>query len=323
MNVYFTFDYELFFGPKSGTVQNCIIKPTNELIKIAEKYGVKFVFFVDSGFLLKLQEYKEKYSILEKDYNDIVEQLEYLHKTGHDIQLHVHPHWEDSYFDGKKWVIDTSRYRLHQFAENEIDNIIYRYKKVLTEIVGNKVFAFRAGGWCIQPFAKIKNALKKHNVWLDSTVYRNGVNLSTTHYFDFRGAPKKDNWKFENDPLIEDANGFFTEIPISSQRLSPLFFWKFAITRKIPTKKHKMFGDGIPVGSPSSSILKMLTSYSYSVVSCDGYKSSTLKRAYKNAKKDKQNHFVVIGHPKALSYYAINKIDNFLSKYSEEIRVMS
>ena len=52
MNIYFTFDYELFFGSNSGTIENCIVKPTNELIKIANKYNVKFTFFVDSGFLI-------------------------------------------------------------------------------------------------------------------------------------------------------------------------------------------------------------------------------------------------------------------------------
>ena len=68
MNVYFTFDYELFFGSNSGTVQNCILKPTYELIKIAEKHNVKFVFFVDSGFLIKLDEYRKSFPILENDY---------------------------------------------------------------------------------------------------------------------------------------------------------------------------------------------------------------------------------------------------------------
>jgi len=323
MNIYFTFDYELFFGSNSGTVQNCIIKPTNELIKIANKYNVKFTFFVDSGFLIKLDEYRKKYPILEKDYQDIKEQLQYLDKTGHSIQLHIHPHWEDSYFDGKKWIIDTSRYRLHQFNQDEINDIVYRYKKVLTDIVGDKVFAYRAGGWCIQPFEKINKALKKYNIFLDSTVYKNGVNLSKTHFFDFRNMPNKSTWKFNSDPLAEDKNGFFSEIPISSYNVSPLFFWKFAITKKFPTSKHKMYGDGTPVGASNTSILKMLTKYSYSAVSCDGYKSSVLKDSYKNAFKRGNKHFVVIGHPKAQSSYSIKQLDLFINQYNSECSIIT
>ena len=319
MNIYFTFDYELFFGSVSGTVQNCMIKPTNELIKIAEKYNVKFTFFVDSGFLIKLDEYRKKYTILEKDYRDVLEQLQYLDKTGHSLQLHIHPHWEDSHFDGKKWIIDTTRYRLHQFNREEIDSIVDRYKTVLTDIVGNKIFAFRAGGWCIQPFDLIKDALKKHNIWLDSTVYKNGVNLSKTHYFDFRNVPVLNQWRFENDPLIEESDGFFYEIPISASVVSPLFFWKFAITKKFPIQKHKMFGDGIPVGSSNTSIFKMLTSYSYAAVSCDGYKSSLLNKAYRKILKTGNKHFVIIGHPKAISNYSLNKIDTFIKLHNADI----
>jgi len=318
MNIYFTFDYELFFGSNSGSVENSIIKPTNRLIEIANKYGVAFTFFVDSGFLIKLDEYRKRFHILNEDYNKVVSQIKLLDNLGHSIQLHIHPHWEDSYFDGKKWIIDTKRYRLQQFNQEEIDNIVAKYKKVLTDIVGDKVFAYRAGGWCIQPFDKLAPAFKKHNIYLDSTVFLGGKNLSNTHYFDFRKAPKKDMWKFSKDPLIEDKNGYFSEIPISSKKLSPLFFWKFAFSKKFATKKHKIYGDGKPVGASKKDIAKMLLIPSYSVVSCDGYKSTLLESIYKEYDK---NNFVIIGHPKAQSEYSLEQIDKFISKYSKDVKM--
>ena len=55
MNIYITLDYELFFGPDSGTVENCIIEPTEQLLNIVDPLGVKFVCFVDSGYLLALE----------------------------------------------------------------------------------------------------------------------------------------------------------------------------------------------------------------------------------------------------------------------------
>lgn len=322
MKVFFTFDYELFFGKNCGTLDNCIINPTNELIKIADKYNVKFVFFVDSGYIIKLNEYRKKYPILNIDYQKITSQIKQLANLGHDIQLHIHPHWEDSYFDGEKWVIVSTRYRLHQFNEQEIFDIVYRYKKVLTDIVGNTVFAFRAGGWCIQPFDKIKDALQKNNIYLDSTIYRNGLNLSPTHYVDFRNMPNKQEWKFQDDPLMEDRNGYFTEIPISTAKVSPLFFWKFAITKKISTNQHKIFGDGSPIGASKKSIIKMLIKSTYSVVSCDGYKSSYLKNAYNEYLKNEYDKFVIIGHPKAQTKYSLKKIEEFLNTLNNrEIKI--
>jgi hypothetical protein len=320
MNIIFTFDYELFFGKNSGTLDNCIIKPTNELIKIADKYNVKFVFFVDSGYIIKLDEYRKKYPFLNIDYQKITAQIKQLSNQGHDIQLHIHSHWEDSFFDGEKWIMDTTRYRLHQFNEQEIDDIVFRYKKVLTEIVGDTVFAFRAGGWCIQPFDKISKALQKHNIWLDSTLYKNGLNLSSTHYIDFRNMPEKTKWKFNDNPLVEDENGFFTEMPISSMRMSPFFYWKFAFTKKFATHEHKIFGDGSPVGASKKDIFKMLTKSSNSVVSCDGYKSSFLEKAYHKYKDDEHGNFIVIGHPKAMSLYSLENMNKFLSDKSKTVQ---
>ncbi|WP_187647900.1 hypothetical protein [Nitrosophilus labii] len=312
MNIFFTFDYELFFGRKSGTALKSIIEPTNELIKIADVYGVKYIFFVDSGYLLRLQEYKKKYSYIKKEYDLVFSQLEELSKKGHEIQLHIHSHWEDSFYDGKKWVFDLKRYRLHSFTKYEIEDIVKRYKKVLENFSDN-IFAYRAGGWCIQPFKKIKEALKKNNIWLDSTIYYGGNNLSKTHYFDFRNAPKKTLWKFEDDPLIEQPNGTFTEIPIGYIKIYPQFFWKLIIAKKVKSTTHKVFGDGNPIGFSKKDILKLLAFPSYNVVSCDGYRSILLEKAYELYEKNKNyNNLVIIGHPKAQSRFSIRKIDEFV-----------
>jgi len=321
MKTIITFDYELFFGKKSGTLENCILRPTEELIKLGKKYNVNFVFFVDSGYLIKLKEFRKKSNKLEKEYDNIIKQIEILNLLGHSIQLHIHPHWEDSYYDGKKWIFNTSRYRLNSFSNKEINEIVFNYKKILTDIIGNNVFAFRAGGWSIQPFIKIKNALKENNIWLDSTVFYKGYNNSSTHFIDFRNAPFKDYWKFENDILKEDNNGFFTEIPITSWYYSPIFFWKFAYTKKFNTYKHKIYGDGVPVGASKTDILKMLIKGAYSPISTDGYKSIMLKKAYNYYKNKNFKYFVTIGHPKALSAFSLENLEQFIVKNINSINL--
>src|ERR1700733_6978930 len=100
MDIFITLDYEIYFGSDPGTVAKCIIEPTTMLINIAKKHDVRFSFFVDCGFLLKLDEFRKKYPVLENDYIAVVSQIKKLSSSGHDIQLHIHPHWEDSYYDG-------------------------------------------------------------------------------------------------------------------------------------------------------------------------------------------------------------------------------
>lgn len=322
MNIYLSFDYEIYFGENPGTVDKCIIYPTSELIRIAEKYKAHFSFFVDCGFLIKLNKHRKEYPQLENDYQAIVKQISYLSTTGHDIQLHIHPHWEDSFYDGERWVMDVRRYKLSDFDETQIEDIVYRYKKELTDITGKEVFAFRAGGWCMQPFDKIKNAFVKHQITLDSTVFKNGFYQSENYHYDFRNAPEKDRYRFENDPTKESESGFFTELPIATIRNSPLFFWTlFLLGRKNPYF-HKPLGDGRAMAAKGYR-KRLLTSYSNNPVSVDGYNARLLETALKQCLKKKFNNFVIIGHPKALSRYSLQKIEQFLDKNSTQHRFIT
>ena len=63
-----TFDYELFLGEKSGSVDRCLIEPTNELMRVFDKYRIKnAIFFVDTTHLLRLQEMSEKHNLARHD----------------------------------------------------------------------------------------------------------------------------------------------------------------------------------------------------------------------------------------------------------------
>lgn len=313
MNIYITLDYEIYFGENHGSVEKCIIYPTSELIRIAENNDVRFVFFVDIGFIMKLDEYRKKFPQLEKDYHDITTQVKYLSSTEHDVQLHIHPHWEDSIYDGKKWNIDVTRYKLSDFEDAQIEDIVRRYKNSLEEITGKPAFAFRAGGWCLQPFGKLEKVFKELGISLDSSVFRNGYFSSEQYSYDFRNAPDKDLYRFEEDVLVEKPNGYFTEIPISPIRNSPLFFWKlFLLGRKDPYL-HKPLGDGQAMPAPGYR-RKLLTRYTDNPVSVDGYNSHLLQSALNKLVRGKKEHMVVIGHPKALSRYSIGQLEEFIKQ---------
>ncbi len=313
MNIFITLDYEIYFGKNHGTVERCIIYPTSELIRIAEKHNVRFCFFVDCGFILKLNEFRKQYPQLEKDYSAITKQVKYLSDSGHDIQLHIHPHWEDSSYNGERWIIDVSRYKLADFNETEIADIVYRYKKVLTDITSKTIFSFRAGGWCLQPFNKIKKAFIDNGITLDSSVFKNGFYTSDQYSYDFRNAPDKAIYHFDDEPTKEVENGVFIELPISSIRNSPLFFWRlFLLGRKNPYL-HKPLGDGTAMPAPGYR-KKLLTKYTVNPVAVDGYNAYLLEKVLRKLMKKKFEHMVIIGHPKALSRYSIRKIDEFVEK---------
>ena len=67
MNIFLTFDYELFFGETTGSVEGCMIQPTNNLLAISKKYSIPMTFFVDVGYLIRLEAESVKHLKLKSD----------------------------------------------------------------------------------------------------------------------------------------------------------------------------------------------------------------------------------------------------------------
>ena len=311
-------DYELFFGQTTGTVEKCLIEPTEYLLNTVEKYGAKLTLFVDAGYLLKLSKAKtQKLSKkLTNDFDLIATQLASLITRGHDIQLHIHPHWEDCHWQQDHWQINTDRYRLHDFNDQDKHDIVKRYRGILQQFNDEPVFAYRAGGWCLQPFDQIADALRENGIWLDSTVYKNGFSDDPTRWYDFRQCSpstllsgKQATWRFSKDPLVEDEQGDFVELPISSMRLGPSFYWRMAVENKL-LKRNPCFGDGQSMTANSGYYLTRLLQTAYSPVSIDGLKANRLAVAFKQNSSD---FFNIMGHPKSISSDSLVKLEQFLA----------
>lgn len=313
-----TLDYELFFGNRVGSVEHCMLRPITQLKQVTDRYQAKLTLFVDAGYLCQLQAQSGRVPVLLDDYRRVRDQLQALVAEGHDVQLHIHPHWEDSVHDGEGWRIDTQRYRLHDFAPHEMSRIVGDYKRALTDIVGDRVFAYRAGGWCMQPFEVIEDALSSHGIWLDSTVYTMGYSPDDIRGFDFRGAPEQPVWRFGHDPLEQQATGRFLEVAITACKVSPLFYWKLAFLKKFARGASKPFGDGHAMVANSAYYRALLTRSSYSVTSIDGAKAGLLERSYRQLDKGAENPvFNVMGHPKALTPDSLRQLERFLRRHPE------
>lgn len=312
MNVFFTWDYELYFGHPTGSAAQCMLAPTDALLDMARRHRVPMTFFVDCGYLLRLREQKEKYASLRPEYDAVSRQMERIVREGSEVQLHIHPHWEDSFYDGRDWRMNVSRYKLADFSKPEAAEIIGTYKKTLEEISGQAVRAYRAGGWCMQPFTHIADALKQNGIVVESSVFKGGYYHSGLYAYDFRHCPGGTRWRFEDDPCKAVPGGHFVELPISNYTLWPAFFWRlFALGRMRPGL-HKPIGNGKPVPSPGMR-KKYLTRPNNHFVSGEGYFVSQLPRALRRGPGNDLN---VLGHPKACTPYSLSYLDAFFAKYA-------
>lgn len=310
MHIVLTFDYELFFGSKTGSVQKCMLEPTERLLQLSQKYKVPMTFFVDVGLLLKMEEFPE----LKSDLDLVKQQIQRIQQLGSSIQLHIHPHWEKAKFEKGEWRINTKGcYKLSDFTPDESNAIILKYKAYLDDLIGATTSVFRAGGWCVQPFSQFKEAFKSSGIKIDSSVFPGGAFESSDYNFDFRTAPKKDKYRFEDDVCREDKNGYFIEYPISSYRYSPLFYWKLYIWGRLFPKKHKMVGDGSFLAQPGRK-KTVLTSFTWNHVSTDGYYASMMEKSLKYQLRLGNQIMISIGHPKGNTLFSEEKLEKFIQK---------
>lgn len=299
-----TFDYELFFG-KSGTLYNSIIKPTNELIKVFDTFGIKATFFIDVLYYQRLLE------VNIEEAKSIKTQLQLLLSKGHRIELHLHPHWLDAKYENAKWVFPHyDHYRLQSLPEEMVTDLIISgceiLNKIAADVVENyKVIAFRAGGWCIVPFDKLKQGFLKSGIKIDSSVAYGMKIMIPPFNVDFKKAPNLPSYKFLDDPTKSNSNGIFNEIPISTYRrnnynkiLAHIFWFYFSISND---SAYKMFGDGSSIPIKQKINLKAIFSKfipSYAFLSIEDI--SPYQLLY-NIRKTENDLLVIMSHPKNIS----------------------
>jgi hypothetical protein len=123
----------------------------------------------------------------------------------------------------------------------------------------------------------------------------------------------KDNYHFQKDICVEVPDGTFIELPISSMRYSPVFFWKLYLLGRLLPHRHKMLGDGNFVPQPGRKRQSLLQT-TMNHVSTDGYFASKLESFHRKASKNGRNYSVVIGHPKSMTEFSFEKLERFIAE---------
>ena len=319
--VHITFDYELFFGSNPGTVENSIIKPTELLIQLFKKHDSTATFFIDYLMIVKMQNSSEK---MKRESERIIEQLCRLVELGHRIELHIHPHWLDAKLVNDKWDFsEMSRYRLHSFTESEIITL-FKEGKIFLERIAQRVVndytirCFRAGGWCIQPFSKLKSAFKSTGIVIDSSVSFGAVSNSKNLKFDFTKIPNKELYHFEEDVEIEDVNGDFIEIPISYYNHGFIYRMVNQIDKIFYSSRYSKFGDGshIGYGADNEPSKKRIFNSEQRMLSIDGIRPSLLLNILKKSKRDR---LVIISHPKDITVRSLDTLNQICASKKFEL----
>ena len=327
----FTCDHELFFGKNYLFEEEVLISPTCRLLDVLESNNVKATLFTDVCSVLRykqlgLNEYPAK----------IETQLRTSLQRGHDVQLHIHPHWLKSEYINGCWNFDASGYQLQSFGFEgsnqrypDAGEIIKSSKEYLEALLGDvdpnyRCIAYRAGGLCLQPEKELLLSLKKNGIAIDSSVIKGGYVNTNLIKYNYLDTPESVNWWMSPKTgarvaVRPDTAHDIFEIPIGSYYKKPLV-WLIS-HRNVPMIDSKPSGIGMPFLKMESKLAKRLRGYRYAVVplSLDFYCSAVLIEVLKNIMKEndcvsKDCYLSIICHPKGLKEAHLNNIDTFIKK---------
>ena len=331
-NLLLTFDFELFLGSKSGSVENCLIKPTRELMKIVNNYKLSMIFFVDTLYLSRLKDVAKNSITAKNDYLKIISLLQDLIDSGSYIFHHIHPHWLDAIYleDINQWdVSNKNKFALNNLTKDEVVNVFDISNEIIHEIYKNrslpKYFGYRAGGLYAQPFSNYKDQMKKHSILLEFSVLKNAKSKGEEgrYEFDYSTFPSENIYNFSQEVNLKDENGEFIEFTMDNCQLSGFNKIVNSIYYRLNHKKEswKRWGDGSSSGNvvkSSKTVSKLKGEESFSIELLNNFKANVYFDYLKN-----ENFLHVISHPKFFSNANLIALDKFLVKATSKYTIQT
>lgn len=313
-----TFDYELFMGENYVDEEEVLITPTSKLSTMLREEGISGVFFADVCSSMRYRELKDMAfaDLFDKQIVELAEQ-------GHDVQLHIHPHWLAATKVGKYVEFDRTYYRLHNWEKESPgsmkkivhDGIEYLNHLIHPEHPDYRCVAFRAGGYCIQPEEDLADLLYDEGIRIDSSVCAGFQHQGDGMYYDYKNINPYQNFYFgKNAPISTQRknriNHSLFEVPIGSYGKFPQRVIASKINQRITTQPSKGTGMKLDPNKTSGSrnILKRIerSLHAFNMVTFDSYNAESMKYMIEHICKE-QNcsmrdlYLATISHPKLLS----------------------
>jgi hypothetical protein len=244
-----TFDYEVFLGRNFAPADEVLFRPTDELLALCGDLGVRVTLFADVCSV-----WAHRRAGLDAYADAFEAQLRAARRAGHDVQLHLHPHWLASTYERGEWRISTERMYLAELSFGDGPDaapaVVRRGVDYLNALLrpvdpAYRCLAFRAAGLALGPCERQTiAALLGAGIVLDTSVAKD-LRLSTdTITIDYRGAPARANWRMAPDGGVtrDSAHGLY-EVPIATFRTSARSRLRFLLRRALSVGR--MRGTGI------------------------------------------------------------------------------
>jgi SAM-dependent methyltransferase len=215
-----TLDYETWQPLLPGLSidwEKDVFEPTAGLLDVLDAAGARMTIFAECGEWFWLRENEPELAARWE------EQLRDARRRGHDVQLHLHPHWLPELGarrEGERWIWDESLARAADYP-GDLTELIGRCKELIEETLrpvdpGYRVTCFRAGGYEAQPFARLYEALAANGIGCDSSVYPGGRHPDRGYDYGLAYSRHQPYFAGRTDPQLKapPAERAIVELPV-------------------------------------------------------------------------------------------------------------
>jgi hypothetical protein len=312
-NILLTFDYELFLGKNSGSVDKCLIEPTEKIRCILNKYNIIAIFFVDTTYLLRLAEVAQNNKVFKQNMTKIENQLQQLKEDGHYIFHHLHPHWLDAKYmpELDEWNLENiSKYSFKNISVEERNRIFEFSDAFIRKFEGENKVGFRAGGLYVEPISDFLTYFSKYNIKYEFSICPEDYSIGKNDSYDFRQYPNKP-YHFQTKVNKPELNGKYIEYPITRFKIAGLNKILNGIYHRLFSKSKNIYGNGSPVNlgqveKPKNNLFELNIPLSLEFLNNFNY-----KLCISHLKKNDYIHF--LSHPKLMSDESIDSMDKMLN----------
>jgi hypothetical protein len=339
-----TADYEIFLGRNFLSHDEVLFRPAWRMMEVCEARSVPVTFFADVCSVWAHRAHDELAGYVES----FESQLKSAVARGHDVQLHLHPHWLNSTYLDNQWRVSTEKMYLYELGyhqgENAALSIINAGVKYLEDLLhptksDYRCHAFRAAGLALQPEEdKLIAALLAAGINVDSSIAKDIRLKMDTVNIDYTGMPGTANWYVDPDGgLRQPRDSGLLEVPIATFQSGLLARIGFLISRALSVSMRR--GASISRSEKQTRLANLLSLLRYNLryigtnpwflLSCDtkGVNLNMLLRGVDDYIDGHSESDIIclsmINHPKMMFRQQFDLLENLINsmrqKYQDRI----
>ena len=174
-------DWELS-GNGSGDVRRLQFEPLRRLVSIYNRLSIHGSFNAEVMQQITFRQHQDQHKelkVLADEWDNVVKET---FRQGHDIQLHIHPQWQDAEYKDGRWKL-TSDWSILNYSREAALRMLQRGKEYLENLLREvdplyRCVSFRSGAWCIAPSPHMLDLLVELGIVFDMSIVA-GVKYDT------------------------------------------------------------------------------------------------------------------------------------------------